>query len=385
MKILYISQWFSSSGGGGEVLFIEFASEMAKRGHSVHVLTHKDSSRAGLKFDNIYIHEVKPGLSSFPPSYFQNIGFILNATWIGLRIIKNYQIDLIHCNNFSPIIVGTLLSKLCNKPLIKTVHVVFAATSKYWSNWSKQTNVSRFSSIIGPLFEKLTIRLPADIIHTVSKTTKENLVRFGARSKIILVPNIVNLSSYDKLNLKKSYGDYILFIGRLVFNKNLNVLIESFVKVVQKVPNAKLIVVGTGPMLQIWKKMVRDLELKDRIIFTGYVGENEKMDLTANTSAFVLPSINEGMPTVVLEAFAMSTPVIVSDIQSHREIVDDGVDGFLIPLDDKQKWAEKIIYILTNREVCKKMGCNGRAKVEKQFSSQIAINKLESIYKELIH
>jgi len=71
VKILYLSQWFSASGGGGEVLFMELASGMSKRGHIIHVLSHALENYQDRGIDNIQINRIKPVLHSFPPSYFQ--------------------------------------------------------------------------------------------------------------------------------------------------------------------------------------------------------------------------------------------------------------------------------------------------------------------------
>jgi glycosyltransferase involved in cell wall biosynthesis len=384
VNIIYVSQWFSSSGGGGEVLFMQIASGMEEHGHNVHIISHRLANFKDDDLGNVKIHRVNPLLSNFPPSYFQNVMFILSATWLGLRIIKREKIDVIHVNNFTPIIVGTILSKLCKVPLVKTIHVVFSATPNYWNNWSKQLNVSRFTSKIGPLFEKLTIKLPADIIHTVSNSTKLDLIKNNAKSKIMVIPNLVNLSFYDKWSEKKIYDDSVLFVGRLAFNKNLNTVISSFEKVIKKIPHAKLVVIGDGPMLEEWKKMSYLAGLKDKIIFTEFIPVAQKMDFLSKCSALVLPSITEGLPTVVLESFAMSKPVILSDISPHRDIVKDGVDGFLVDSNDTGKWAEKIIYLLSSKDVCKKMGKIGRIKVEKEFSDEIVLNRMESLYSSLI-
>jgi len=250
---------------------MQIASGMAEHGHNVHIISHRLANSKDDDITNVKIHRVNPLLSNFPPSYFQNVMFILSATWLGLRIIKREKIDVIHVNNFTPIIVGTILSKLCKIPLVKTIHVVFSATPNYWSNWSKQLNVSRFTSKVGPLFEKLTIKLPADVIHTVSNSTKLDLIKNNAKSKIMAIPNLVNLSFYDKWSEKKIYDDSVLFMGRLAFNKNLNTVISSFEKVIKKVPHAKLVVIGDGPMLEEWKKMSCDAGLKDKIIFTEFI------------------------------------------------------------------------------------------------------------------
>jgi glycosyltransferase involved in cell wall biosynthesis len=385
VNIVYISQWFSSSGGGGEVFFMEIARGMAECGHTVHVISQKLAAELEQPiFGNLKIHRVRPQLSSFPPSYAQNILFIINATWLGLRLIKREKIDIVHVNNFTPIIVGTILSKICKVPLVKTIHVVFSATPNYWRNWSKQVNVSRFTSKVGPFFEKLTIKLPADVIHTVSNSTNMDLMKYDTKTKIMVVPNLVNLSFYDNWNKKKIYEDSIVFVGRLAFNKNLNVVISSFENVIKKVPHAKLVVIGDGPMLEEWKKMADDTGLKDKIIFTEFIPVVKKMEFLSKCAALVLPSITEGLPTVVLESFAMSTPVILSDILPHRDIVEDGVDGFLVDSNDTGKWAEKIIYLLSNKDICRKMGKMGRMKVENHFGNEIVLNKMESLYSSLI-
>jgi hypothetical protein len=91
------------------------------------------------------------------------------------------------------------LSKLCGIPLVKTFHVVFSATPNYWNNNSKQSNVSRLTSIIGPFFEKLTIRLPADVVHTAGNSTQKKLTENKAK---IVIQNIVNRNTTVKLTDK---------------------------------------------------------------------------------------------------------------------------------------------------------------------------------------
>lgn len=383
MRILYITQWFSAVGGGGEVLFFELANGLARRGHVVHVISHQLADSKDNNLHNIEIHRIKPLLNNFPPSMSQNIMFIINAIWMGWKIIRKDKLDILHVNNFSPVIVGTILSKICNIPLIKTFHVVFSATPNYWNKWSAQKNVYRLSSIIGPLFEKLIIRTPADAIHAVSEATKKDLVKFNANSKIVVITNIVNLSVYDNLNLNNSNENYILFIGRLVFNKNLGTVISAFKQVIKKIPDAKLIVIGTGPMIDEWKTMVSELVMNQNVLFAGYISHEEKLNLLGKCSALVLPSITEGLPTVILESFAMNKPVIVSNIEPHSDIVEDAVDGFLIPPYDAQKWAEKIIRLLSDKAMCERMGYNGRLKVKEKYNVDVMLDKMELLYGEL--
>lgn len=386
MKILYITQYFSPTGGGGEVVFTELVKGMARRGHDIHVVCNQITN---LKEDNqnhVAVHRIKPVLAGgSPPSMRQNMSYILNAIVKGSKIIRKNKIDLIHTNNFSPVIPGIILAKIHKIPVLTTVHVVLTTSSPdYWKKWAEQQNISRISSVIGPRFEKLTIRLPNDVIHAVSNATKEELVKFNAKPRVVVIPNGIDLTQHDNLGYTRGdYQPFVLFIARLIFYKNLDVVISSFKEVAQKLPDAKLIVVGDGPMRDKWEKMVLDLDLRQNIEFTGFISDEKKVELLSRCSALLVPSPYEGFPMVLLEAFAMSKPVIVADVKPYDEIVSEGVDGFMLPAHDPRKWSERIIFLLSNKKICENMGSKGRQKVENIFNINNIVQRMESLYVEL--
>jgi glycosyltransferase involved in cell wall biosynthesis len=389
MKILYITQWLSSIGGGGEVVFRDMANGMCNRGHIVHVICHQisgsdsnyDTDYDNSSRDNLHIHRISPTVEGFPPSIKQNVGFIVNAILKGSQLIRKHKIELIHVNNFAPVVAGSVLSRLFDIPIVSTIHVVFGSSSPgYWKRWSSQKNISPLSSIVGPLFENLTIKIPVNTIHSVSETTRKDILNVNSKSKVVVVTNGIDLASYDKYEFNLDYQNYVVFIGRLVFNKNLDIVLSSFTEVTKKIPDARLIVVGFGPMLDEWRKMTVRLGLTKNVVFTEYLSQQKKLDILSKSSALLLPSITEGMPIVVLEAFALSKPVLLSDIEPHHDIVEDGSDGFLIPLNDKNKWAEKIIFILSNKQAREEIGRKARSKVENKYSMDRTLRELESLY-----
>jgi glycosyltransferase involved in cell wall biosynthesis len=97
-----------------------------------------------------------------------------------------------------------------------------------------------------------------------------------------------------------------------------------------------------------------------------------------------LPSFVEGFGLVILEAFAMVKPVLVADVKPLSELVCNNIDGFVLPVDSPKKWAEKLIYILSNKKICKKMGKAGRVKVEKEYNLDRVVNNMESLYQSLL-
>jgi glycosyltransferase involved in cell wall biosynthesis len=398
MNILYISQWLSSVGGGGEVVFRDVARGISQNGHHVHVIRHRladskednefgsDNSSVDNDAAGLHIHKIRPVVRGFPPSLRQNLMFIANAILKGSKIVRRHRIELIHVNNFAPVIAGSILSKLFGIPLVSTIHVVFGASSPdFWKKWSSQNNVSPMSSIIGPMFENLTIRIPVDTIHSVSNTTKKDILKVNSKSNVVVIPNGIDLAVYDKYAPDIEYQNYVVFIGRLVFNKNLETVISSFVEVIKNIEDAKLIVIGFGPMLEEWKQLAASLGLAQNIQFTEYIDQERKIYILSKSSALVLPSVAEGMPVVALEAFALFKPVLLSDIEPHHDIVTDGTDGFIIPAHDVSKWSEKIIHVLSNKKASMDLGRNARSKAESKFNMNKTLREIESLYYTCVH
>jgi glycosyltransferase involved in cell wall biosynthesis len=386
MNILYITQWFSPVGGGGEVVFCDLAQGMSKKGHSVHVICHilserKENTGSSVRTCTPYIHRVKPVVHGFPTSMGQNIMFILNSIIKGSQLIRKHNIDIIHVNNFAPVVAGWILSKLFSIPIVSTIHVVFGVSyPNFWKKWSSQGNISSLKSIVGPIFENLTLRIPVNVIHSVSNTTKKDILKVNNKAKVAVISNGIDLDFYDKFTSQIAYHNYVVFIGRLVFNKNLNTIISSFVEIKKRIPDAKLHVIGFGPMLDEWKRMVADLGLVGNVYFSEYIGHEKKINLLSKSSALLLPSVTEGMPLVALEAFALRKAVLLSDIEPHHDLVDQGSNGFLIPAFDVNQWANKIIFLLSNRKVCEELGKKGRERAEKNFAMGKVLNEIESLY-----
>jgi glycosyltransferase involved in cell wall biosynthesis len=116
----------------------------------------------------------------------------------------------------------------------------------------------------------------------------------------------------------------------------------------------------------------------------GNVSQDTKEELLRSCAALVLPSRLEGFGRVIIEAFAMNKPVLVSNIKAITEVVDDKIDGFLIPPDDAEMWAERLKFLLSNKEECKRMGANGRKKVRDRFDLVLISNQIEELYKTVI-
>ena len=124
--------------------------------------------------------------------------------------------------------------------------------------------------------------------------------------------------------------------------------------------------------------------MQDNIIFKGNVSEQEKIKLLQQSQVLVNPSLVEGFGIVVLEGFASSKPVIVSDSKPLSDLVDDSVDGFVVSSTNSSAWTEKIVELLSNPDKVKKMGEEGRKKVVSKYSISKLSDDLISLYEEVL-
>jgi len=393
MNILLLTQFFSPTRGGGEIVFYQLADQLARKGHKVFVIKHKVLRSASSKDDlnvlpsNVIVYEIDPAVEhrgGLPAGILQNILYVFNSIKTALRIIKRNRIDIIHCNNYSPVFAGWLLSKLAGIPLLVTIHDVASLHGyNFWEKWMQQFGrFSRIKAFIGYVSELLTIKLSRNI-HTVSETSKRDILQFNTKCNIYVIPNSLSLEHYKpKSEDLIEYGDFIVFIGRLVYYKHLEVVTEAL-RILRNKCNVKLVVLGDGPMRRYWESLVERYDLKDIIEFKGYVSHEEKLYYLSKCGALVLPSAFEGFGMVILEAWALRKPVIVADVEPLNKIVTHGIDGYVIE-NKPEIWAKHIHLLITDEELSRRMGNNGYNKLTMKYSIDNQVDSLEKLYMRLI-
>lgn len=390
MKILYLCQLYPPLlYGGGEYIFYEWAKELVKKGNECFVITQRiEGTKEREVIDGINVIRVGPKITYKGALYsigaFGNFGYFLNSFFKGMKIVKEQKIDIIHSNTFLPAFSGYLISKLTKIPHIVTVHDVYLLQQKeFWKKWSSQPEVSFLVSKLGPLIEKLILNMKYSAIHTVSKTSKRDILKVSKKNKVIIVPNGIDLKKYDEIKSKKKKNQFI-YIGRHVFYKNLETVIRAMALVANKIPDAKLIVVGDGPMRNKWENLARYLKLENNISFVGRVSHQEKVKLLKESQFLVMPSLIEGFGIVVIEAFACKIPVIASNVMPLPELVKDEENGYLVPPFGIKEWYEKIIKLLENEKLCERMGKKGRKLVEENYTIQKIAEDVLKMYNKVI-
>jgi len=375
----------SKTRGGGESVFSDIANGISEKGHKVFVITNRIEKEDYTKFHNnvklIFISSL-PHVAGYAPSLGEDFRFIFTAIRKGFSLIRKEKIQLIHSNNFSPSLAGSILSSLTKVPHIICIHDVFSYCEKdYWKKSSQQEKVSKINAFLGPLFEHMIIKLSHNLIHTVSDASRDDLIKLGAKKPIKVIHNA--LKNKNIKNHKVNPYQF-LYIGRLIFYKNVKTVIHSLALVRQSYPEIRLIILGDGPDKSNLIKLTKDLQLEDNVTFEGFVSQNKKEELISSSLATVFPSTCEGFGLVMLESFQFAKPVLVSNVRPMNEIVSHEKDGIVIPSYDEKKWAEAIIRLIKNQEFSKQMGEEGKKKLESIFDYDSMVGRIESMYQEAV-
>jgi glycosyltransferase involved in cell wall biosynthesis len=210
--------------------------------------------------------------------------------------------------------------------------------------------------------------------------------------KVVEMPNGVDTDIFSPREkdpaLVQRFGlkdkTIILFVGHLLPFKGLPILINALAMI--KNPNIILMVVGTGPLEQEYRKLVAKNGLGERVFFAGYQSQQEDLPRFYNTcDFFVLPSVGapESFGMVVVEAMASGKPAIVSSLPGPMQLIEHGKDGFVAPVGDPLALMEKIVFLSEEKEICLTMGLAARQKVLRLYSWDRAGDLLESVLKEI--
>lgn len=174
----------------------------------------------------------------------------------------------------------------------------------------------------------------------------------------------------------------VLFLGRLDANKSPDVLLRASSEVLERFPDTKIVFGGDGEVEKN-EALAVELGIADRCEFHGWVSGVRREELFERAAAYCLPSKNEGLPMSVLEAMAHGIPTIATAVGGVPQVIEDGVSGFLIDVDDEETLLEKLSALLAAPNMRAEMGLAGRRQIERKFSIEKCIVELGDIYASL--
>jgi len=286
-----------------------------------------------------------------------------------VEYLKKHQISVVLAEYGT---VGATITKACSMagiPLVIHFHGVDAHRYKLLASFKE-------------LYKQAFAYAAALVV--VSGDMRNNLIALGApEKKIKLIPYGVDTSLFKQISLSEQIN--FLFIGRLVDKKSPLTVIAAFANVVDKFPDAKLRMVGDGPLLPTAQLLTKDLGLEKNISFTGVLSRQEIMNIMADSYCYVQHSVTavdgdmEGTPNTILEASAVGLPIVSTRHAGIKEAVIDGVTGFLVNEHDKDAMASSMIEIASSRVLATKMGNAARAHMLEHYNITEQIAKLDAV------
>lgn len=299
-------------------------------------------------------------------------------------IIK--KCDIVHAHGH-PYMSSYLASKVAtryDKPFVLTQHNTFIDYQS-WLNLFEHLN----DHIIG----KFVLR-EAEKVIVVSRKTLDYVLKIGVdRSKTSVMYNGVDTDFFHPMSQKKSRSklglpedkQLVLTVRRLVFKNGLDTFIEAASILTQDFPDLLFIIIGTGPNRSLIEKRIRELQIHNNVRLVGFIPES-MLPLYYNAAdCFVIPSSSgEGLPLVLLEAMACGLPVVATSVGGIPEIIEEMKNGVLIPPKDSEALARQISIFLLNKHQGLIIGKEARRIVEKRFTWEVNVRKLQAIYEELL-
>lgn len=372
MKIAFVSDaiWPYNKGGKEKRLF-DFSTRLAEREYEVHIYTMKWWKGSNIKEEEgITLHAI----CKLYPLYSGNRRSVREGIMFGLACLRLIRedwdvIDVDHMP-FFPLFSVKIVCLLKRKKMIATWHEVWG--KKYWIE---------YMGILGNIayvIERLSVLTPDKIISISKHTTNKLRKDLSFKKEIVTIPIGINLTEIDQIKPSKIKSD-IIFAGRLLKHKNVDVLINAIEIINRKIPNVICMIIGEGPEKENLVDQVNKLNLKKNIKFLDFLPRNKDLyALMKSSKMFVLPSTREGFGIVVLEAGACGIPVITVNHSDNaaRNLINEK-NGFIVKF-DVQEISEMIMKILKNN-INEKMYQTCHDSAKKYDSNKISIKK-EEVY-----
>ena len=234
---------------------------------------------------------------------------------------------------------------------------------------------------ISPLISFIWKR--AAFVVSNSQGLKELALKTNLRQEIGIIYNGINTEEFSpKDDFESGENEFVITPGasRLTERKGLRYLIEAVGVLFRKYPQVRLQIIGEGDERESLEDLSKSLGLEGKIIFLGRVDHEKTPELYRKADVFVLPSLNEGMSNAMLEALSSGLPILATDTGGTRELVDDGLNGYIIRMRSSEDISEKIEKLILDGNLREKMGRESRQRALRMSWENVA-KKYVELYK----
>ena len=374
MKKLKIGIVCYPTVGGSGILATELGISLAKRGHEIHFITSSMPFRLNKRYPNIYFHQVEVNqyaVFQYPP-------YTLSLASKIAEVVKNEDLDIIHAHYAMPHAVCGILAKQMTNERLKVVTTLHGTDITVLGSDSSMQDMIKFA------IEK------SDAVTAVSNAlVKETYDLIQPDKEIKTIYNFIDYpapadnSDIDlkaELNIKED-EKVIIHVSNFRKVKRIPDILNAFAAVSKRLP-CKLVLVGDGPEMGTVNKQIKKLGLRERVIL---LGKQENLhELYAISDACVLMSEKESFGLVLLEAMLHGVPCLGTNIGGIPEVIQDGVNGYIVEKGDSDAAAEKLYDLLKDDRKRQAMGENAIRIVREHFETSRIVDQYEDLYASVL-
>ncbi len=357
------------------------AEELRKMGHNVYIFTPND---VGVDKNEAYIYRLPSMRFIFSKNHRMTLIYPPRL----ILQFKKLKLDIIHTQTeFSIGFLGSLVSEFYDIPIVHTYHTMYEDYVHYILNGHLITKKG------AQRFSRRFCNKTNHVISPVAKT-KEALIEYGVKREISIVPTGLYLDRYinelpieEIYELKKSLNipldkKVCMFLGRVAKEKSVDVIINAFPDVLKKEKDAILLIVGGGPYLDDLKKLAKELNIENSVVFTDFVPNKIIHKYYKLGDIFITASTSETQGLTYIEAMASSLPIIVKEDESVNGVVIHNENGYVFS--DDNKLSELIINLLNDKNKQKQF-VEKSLKIAKKYNANTFATDVFSIYEKEVN
>ncbi len=302
----------------------------------------------------------------------------LKALYLIYKVLKQEKPDIVHTHSSKAGIVGRLAAKLCGiRTIIHTIHGFSFNNTQCFI----KRNLFIFLEKLGAKISQYLIPVSTE---NITKGLENHIGRKEQYHYIRLGIDIDNFKNFNgtpslKKELNINENDFLITtIGPFKPQKNLPDFIRIAKNISENHKNFKFVIVGDGTLRNEYENLIEYYNISNNIFLTGW--RRDISNILHSSDIFVMTSLWEGLPISTIEAMCCGLSPIVNDVDGQREIVKNGINGFLVKPYDIKTTEEKIILLANNKDLRKKLSNNAKESIDYSFSIDYMIKKHEELY-----
>lgn len=343
---------------------------LIERGHDITVITRSPSHRTRRK----RVGDIQVIEASFLPVYPFHVS--LHGVFVERQIRQLCpDLDIVHIHTPLSPAVGTEF------PIISTLHSTLLGDAGHYEFTDLRSIAIKLLTYSFGRHSVSELIRRSEIVTTVSRFISDDVKKhFKVEREPVIIGNGVNCSAFSPSSLS-SNKNYVLYVGRLSYGKGLFDLLESarhFTK-----SGLFLVLAGKGVLEERLRKQAQTMQIGNKVIFAGQLGQEDLVRLYRDALALVVSSRYEAGPLVLLEAMACGTPVISTPVGIATEAINNRSNGIIVPQRSPEKIAEAVLTLSQDDQLRKKLSRNARRTILEKFTWESVANKVEECYRSV--